>query len=199
MITSEFCCSIFLAAIEEYHRTDDIDRSCPQQDADGMDGMLFRKSWIDTVQWHLEDVIRRTDLSPDRFIETKRRIDHSNQLRTDLVEKIDDWFLGMFRQVTPEPQARLNTETPAWVVDRLSILMLKIYHMEEQTRRTDASESHVAQCRQKLGVLMEQKLDLCSSLNDLLDELAAGKARMKVYRQMKMYNDPSTNPQLYQS
>lgn len=197
MINAEYCSSLFLSTIEIYHRTDDVDASAPIQNIDSIHDILIKKSWIDTVQWHLEDIIRRPDLESSEFVKIKRRIDSSNQERTDLVEKIDDWFLEQFKSVIPKSNARLNTETPAWVIDRLSILMLKIFHMNEQTQRTDAEETHIRLCQSKLEILIQQKLDLSLSLNNFLEELKDGRAIMKVYRQMKMYNDPSTNPQLY--
>ncbi|MFN8279321.1 MAG: DUF4254 domain-containing protein [Saprospiraceae bacterium] len=197
MITAEFCSSIFLTTIEEYHRLDQVDTACPVHKEISISDMLYRKCWIDTVQWHLEDMIRRPDLAPERFVELKRQIDSSNQRRTDLVEKIDDWFMSAFKEIIPKENARMNTETPAWAIDRLSILLLKIFHMKEQTERTDASREHIQLCRDKLNILLEQKTDLSFSLNALIDELQSGQAQMKVYRQMKMYNDPTTNPQLY--
>ncbi|HMW40413.1 MAG: DUF4254 domain-containing protein [Saprospiraceae bacterium] len=197
MITAEFCSSIFLAAIEDYHRLDQVDTACPVREEFSISDMLYRKCWIDTVQWHLEDMIRRPDLAPERFVELKRQIDSSNQRRTDLVEKIDDWFISAFQEIIPKENARMNTETPAWAIDRLSILLLKIFHMKEQTERSDASLEHIQLCRDKLNILLEQKTDLSFSLNALLNELQSGQAQMKVYRQMKMYNDPTTNPQLY--
>lgn len=198
MLTAEYCSSLFLSTIETYHKTDHIDTPCPIHTSESIHDILIQKSWIDTVQWHLEDVIRRTDLESSDFIKTKRRIDHSNQERTDLVEWIDEWFFQQFKSIKLIPDARINTETPAWTIDRLSILMLKIYHMREQTQRLDASIEHLKLCSAKYETLLEQKSDLSQSLNAYLEELATGRARMKLYRQMKMYNDPNTNPQLYQ-
>ena len=155
------------------------------------------KCWIDTVQWHLEDIIRDPHIDPIEALSIKRRIDRSNQDRTDLVEQIDSYFRQKYSDVTPLPDARLNTESPAWAVDRLSILALKIYHMREQTQRNDATEEHKARCQAKLNVLLEQQKDLSLAIDQLLEDIQEGRKYMKVYRQMKMYNDPSTNPVLY--
>ena len=149
------------------------------------------------MQWHFEDIIREPDIDPVEGIKLKRRIDKSNQDRTDLVEMIDSYFLDKYKDVAVNPDATINTESPAWAVDRLSILALKIYHMEEQTQRDDASEEHKAKCQKKLDVLLEQKKDLSSAIDQLLNDIEAGRKYMKVYKQMKMYNDPSTNPILY--
>lgn len=189
---------IFRRVIDDYHLTDNVDTPIhnPYQ-RDSIEYSLYLKCWIDTVQWHLEDIIRDPHINPVEALEIKRRIDHSNQDRTDLVEKIDAYFRKLYSDVAPLPHARLNTESPAWAVDRLSILALKIYHMQEQTQRSDASEEHKARCRQKLDVLLEQQRDLSTAIDQLLDDYQAGRKVMKVYRQMKMYNDPSTNPVLY--
>ncbi len=197
MITAEYCSSLFLSTIELYHEQDDINNPTPISELNSIHDYLIHKSWIDTVQWHLEDIIRKPELDPQSFILIKRKIDASNQERTDIVEKIDDWFIDEFKSVEVRKDARLNTETPAWAIDRLSILMLKIYHMKEQTQRKDVEASHIQNCIQKLDILLSQKLDLSASLNELIDEISSGKTKMKVYRQMKMYNDPQTNPQLY--
>ena len=157
------------------------------------------KCWIDTVQWHFEDIIRDPHINPDDALSLKRRIDRSNQDRTDLVEEIDSYFRLQYSQVKPLPEARLNTESPAWAIDRLSILALKIYHMAEQVSREVASAEHRAKCQAKLDVLNEQQVDLGTAIDQLLDDISEGKKYMKVYRQMKMYNDPSTNPVLYGS
>jgi hypothetical protein len=149
------------------------------------------------VQWHLEDIIRLPDINPDEGIAIKRRIDRSNQDRTDIVEKIDDYYLEFFKGVTPKPGVRINSETPAWLLDRMSILMLKIYHMNEQTQRKDVSEDHIARCESKLAVLMEQKQDMKNAYDELIEDIGNGDRRFKVYRQMKMYNDASLNPVLY--
>ena len=149
------------------------------------------------MQWHYEDIIRDPQINPTEALALKRRIDKSNQDRTDLVEEIDTYFRNYYSEVTPLPDARLNTESPAWAVDRLSILALKIYHMQEQVERNDASPEHIERCQMKLNVLLEQRVDLSTAIDQLLDDYKAGRKVMKVYRQMKMYNDPSTNPILY--
>lgn len=158
---------------------------------------LYLKCWIDTAQWHLEDIIRDPHIDPTEALGLKRRIDRSNQDRTDLVEEIDSYFRTTYNEVTPLPDARLNTESPAWAIDRLSILALKIWHMQEQTERKDVDAEHIARCQAKLNVLLEQQKDLSTAIDQLLEDIEAGRKYMKVYRQMKMYNDPSTNPILY--
>ena len=188
---------IFRRAIEDYHKTDDIDAPVVNPYEEGIDNRLYLKCWIDTVQWHLEDIIRDPDIDPVEALALKRRIDRSNQDRTDLVEQIDTYFRQLYADVKPLPQATINTESPAWAVDRLSILALKIYHMQEQTLRSDATADHIATCRGKLEVLLEQQVDLSAAIDQLLEDISVGRKYMKVYRQMKMYNDPSTNPILY--
>ena len=189
---------IFIQAIKDYHLTDNVDTPIHNPyDRDSIEYQLYLKCWIDTVQWHYEDIIRDPHIDPVEALALKRRIDHSNQDRTDLVEEIDSYFRQYFSNVTPLPDARLNTESPAWAVDRLSILALKIYHMQEQVDREDASEEHRQKCRMKLNVLLEQQADLSTAIDQLLDDIEQGRKYMKVYRQMKMYNDPATNPVLY--
>ncbi len=166
-------------------------------DRDSIEYKLYMKCWIDTVQWHLEDLIRDPHIDLSDALALKRRIDHSNQDRTDLVEDIDTYFRQKYSDITPMADARLNTESPAWAVDRLSILELKIWHMQEQTERKDADQEHLARCQAKLEVLLEQRVDLSTAIDQLLEDYQAGRKVMKVYRQMKMYNDPSTNPVLY--
>ena len=196
---TDLCIDIFSQAINDYHKTDNVDCPISNPYAKGtIEYSLYLKNWIDTVQWHLEDLIRDPEIDPTAALALKRRIDKSNQDRTDLVEQIDSYFLQYYSQVTLQADARLNTESPAWAIDRLSILILKIYHMQEQVQRADASDEHIQRCNNKLNVLLEQKSDLSGAINQLLDDLQAGRVRMKVYRQMKMYNDPSTNPVLYQ-
>ncbi len=195
---AEHCNKIFDQEIVRYHVTDDVDAKADNPYDEGtIDNSLYRKCWIDTVQWHLEDIIRDPDIDPKAALALKRRIDRSNQERTDLVEEIDSYFRDKYKDVKPLPGATLNTESPAWAIDRLSILALKIYHMVEQTDRDDASEEHRARCQAKLLVLLEQRKDLSLAIDQLLDDIEAGRKYMKVYRQMKMYNDPSTNPVLY--
>jgi len=189
---------IFLQAIRDYHLTDNVDANISNPyEHNSIEYNLYLKCWIDTVQWHLEDIIRDPHINPTEALALKRRIDHSNQDRTDLVEEIDSYFRQLYSEVTPLPDARLNTESPAWAVDRLSILALKIWHMQEQTQRDDADTEHKARCQAKLDVLLEQQKDLSTAIDQLLDDIQAGRKYMKVYRQMKMYNDPSTNPVLY--
>ena len=189
---------IFNRAITDYHLTDDVNTSIRNPyKKDTIEHSLYLKCWIDTVQWHFEDIIRDPHIDPVEALALKRRIDRSNQDRTDLVEEIDSWFRQHYSDVVPLPDARLNTESPAWAVDRLSILALKIYHMQEQVDRKDADANHVARCQAKLDVLKEQQKDLSLAIDQLLDDIEAGRKYMKVYRQMKMYNDPTTNPILY--
>ena len=189
---------IFKQAIDDYHLTDNVDTPIRNPyNRDTIEYSLYLKCWIDTVQWHYEDIIRDPHINPEEALALKRRIDRSNQDRTDLVEEIDSYFRQTYSQVKPLPDARLNTESPAWAVDRLSILALKIYHMQEQVNRQDASDEHRARCQAKLSVLLEQQVDLSTAIDQLLDDIAAGRKMMKVYRQMKMYNDPDTNPELY--
>ncbi len=189
---------IFLQAISDYHLMDNVDANINNPyEHDSIEYNLYLKCWIDTVQWHLEDIIRDPHINPADALALKRRIDHSNQDRTDLVEEIDSYFRQLYSEVKPQPDARLNTESPAWAVDRLSILALKIWHMQEQTERDDADADHKARCQAKLDVLHEQQKDLSTAIDQLLEDIQAGRKYMKVYRQMKMYNDPSTNPILY--
>ena len=189
---------IFRQVIADYHLTDHVDAPIQNPyERESIEYQLYLKCWIDTVQWHLEDIIRDPHIDPVEALALKRRIDRSNQDRTDLVEEIDSYFRQYYSDVTPLPDARLNTESPAWAVDRLSILALKIYHMQEQVERKDASAEHIAKCQAKLDVLLEQQKDLSLAIDQLLEDIKAGRIYMKVYRQMKMYNDPSTNPILY--
>jgi hypothetical protein len=190
--------SIFNQVISDYHLTDSVDTPIRNPYEQGtIEHSLYLKCWIDTVQWHFEDLIRDPQINPTEALALKRRIDKSNQDRTDLVEEIDSYFRKVYSTVTPLPDARLNTESPAWAVDRLSILALKIYHMKEQVERKDADAAHIERCQLKLNVLLEQQVDLSTAIDQLLDDYQAGRKVMKVYRQMKMYNDPSTNPVLY--
>lgn len=198
MSFTQHCNNLFNQAIRDYHLTDNVDTPIRNPyDRDSIDCSLYMKCWIDTVQWHLEDIIRDPHIDPNDALSLKRRIDRSNQDRTDLVEQIDTYFRQQYSEVKPLPDARLNTESPAWAVDRLSILALKIYHMQEQTERTDASAEHLQKCKAKLDVLLEQQVDLSTAIDQLLEDIEAGRKYMKVYRQMKMYNDPATNPVLY--
>ncbi len=189
---------LFDLTVELYHKTDNVDAQVTKPYEMGtLEASLFNKCWIDAVQWHLEDIIRDPAIDPLQALAIKHRIDKSNQDRTDLVEKIDDYFFDLYANVTPLEDATINTESPAWAIDRLSILALKIYHMKEQVERTDASEEHKARCQAKLNVLLEQRVDLTTAIGQLLADIAAGRKKMKTYKQMKMYNDPATNPILY--
>ena len=189
---------IFNRAINDYHVTDNVDTPINNPYQKGsIEFNLYLKCWIDTVQWHFEDIIRDPHIDPVEALSLKRRIDRSNQDRTDLVEEIDSYFRQYYSDVKPLSDARLNTESPAWAVDRLSILALKIYHMKEQVERQDAEAEHIAKCQAKLSVLLEQQKDLSLAIDQLLEDIEAGRKYMKVYRQMKMYNDPATNPVLY--
>ncbi len=198
MSFSEQCNKIFQQAIDDYHVQDDIDTPINNPYDNGtIENRLYLKCWIDTVQWHFEDIIRDPHIDPMEALALKRRIDRSNQDRTDLVEQIDSYFRQKYSEVKVLPDARINTESPAWAVDRLSILALKIYHMREQAERQDASKEHRDKCMAKLNVLLEQQKDLGTAIDQLLEDIQEGRKYMKVYRQMKMYNDPSTNPVLY--
>ena len=198
MTFTENANKIFNQAIADYHIKDNIDTPINNPFEKGtIENRLYLKCWIDTVQWHFEDIIRDPQIDPAEALVLKRRIDKSNQDRTDLVEQIDSYFREVYKDVKVLDDARINTESPAWAVDRLSILALKIYHMKEQVERPEASEEHKAKCQAKLNVLLEQQVDLSTAIDQLLEDIEAGRKYMKVYRQMKMYNDPSTNPILY--
>lgn len=198
MLSATQCYKIFDQSIQDYHIHDHVDTPIRNPyPAGSFESLLYSKNWIDTVQWHLEDIIRLPDINPTEGIQIKRRIDKSNQDRTDMVEKVDDYFLEQFKNVVPQAGARINSETPAWLLDRMSILLLKIYHMKEQTERNDASAEHIAKTQAKLAVLMEQKTDMQLAFDELMEDIGNGKRRFKVYRQMKMYNDASLNPMLY--
>lgn len=190
--------SIFEESVRDYHIDDDVDAASrnPYQ-PESVEGVLYAKNRIDAVQWHLEDIIRDPEIDPVAALALKRRIDRSNQDRTDMVEEIDTYFRNLYADVKVESDATINTESPAWAFDRLSILALKIYHMRQEAERADATDAHRAKCAAKLAVLEEQRADLTSAIDALLDDIAAGRKYMKVYRQMKMYNDADTNPVLY--
>ncbi len=198
MVTEQYW-KVFNQAIEDYHKTDCVDTPMvnPYPASQIVEHLMYRKNWIDTVQWHLEDIIRDPQIDPVKALAIKRRIDASNQERTDMVEYIDSYFLDKFKDVVPVPSATINTESPAWAIDRLSILALKIYHMSIEANRKDAAPEHVAVCQKKLDVLCEQKKDLSSAIEQLLSDIQNGNKYMKVYKQMKMYNDPALNPVLY--
>ena len=198
MTFTQLCNKVFNLAINDYHVKDNVDTAINNPyDRDSVENRLYLKCWIDTVQWHLEDIIRDPHIDPLEALKLKRRIDRSNQDRTDLVEQIDSYFRMKYSDVKVLPDATINTESPAWAVDRLSILALKIYHMREQAERTDATQEHKEKCQAKLNVLLEQQVDLSTAIVQLLADIEAGRKYMKVYKQMKMYNDPATNPVLY--
>jgi len=189
---------LFDKVIEKYHIVDDVDQSFENPyDKTELSHLLYRKSWIDTVQWHFEDIIRLPDIDPVEALALKRRIDSSNQDRTDMVEYVDSYYLENSKNVEVQSGAKINTESPAWAIDRLSILALKIYHMKEEANRESASEEHRSSCQQKLNILLEQRKDLSSAIDDLLEDISQGKKYMKEYKQMKMYNDDEMNPMLY--
>lgn len=194
---SSFAFNIFQESISTYHLKDDVYQEFVNPyPKDKVEHLLYRKNWIDTVQWHYEDIIRDPSINPDDALELKRKIDASNQDRTDLVEYIDSYFLNKYQSVEIKQGATINTESPAWAFDRLSILALKIYHMQEEANRTDASPEHIAKCSNKLAVLLEQKKDLSTAIDQLLADIESGNKYMKVYKQMKMYNDDELNPVL---
>jgi hypothetical protein len=198
ILSTEPILPIFNQAIADYHKFDDEDYPCENPyEKLTIEWYLYNKVWIDTVQWHLEDLIRDPNINPVEALALKRRIDKSNQDRTDLVEMIDEYYWHLFHQVTPQHNATLNTESPAWAIDRLSILQLKIYHMKVEVERKDVSEEHKAKCQAKLDVLLVQNVDLCTAIDQLMECYKSGEKVMKVYKQMKMYNDPALNPVLY--
>ncbi|MDR0294649.1 MAG: DUF4254 domain-containing protein [Prevotellaceae bacterium] len=198
MTFSEQSNQIFSVCTNYYHTMDNVDAEFKNPyEFKTIEYYLFLKNWIDAVQWHLEDIIRNTAIDPQEALLIKRRIDRSNQDRTDLVELIDSFFLEQYSEVQPLPEATINTESPAWAIDRLSILVLKIYHMQQEANRLDAETTHKEQCTKKLAVLLEQQKDLSAAIDQLLNDIQAGRKYMKLYKQMKMYNDPSLNPILY--
>lgn len=190
--------AIFQEVISQYHIINSVDQPFKNNydESDLLEHLLYRKCWIDTVQWHYEDIIRDPQINPVAALTLKRQIDASNQDRTDMVEYIDSYFLNKYKDVTPKANATINTESPAWGIDRLSILALKIYHMNEEATRKDASESHREACKRKLDILLEQRVDLSTAIDTLLTDIENGDKYMKVYKQMKMYNDEELNPVL---
>ena len=195
---SSLAIKVFQKSVDDYHVYDDINRLASNPyDKKDFEHLLYEKNWIDTVQWHYEDIIRDPDIDPNKGMSLKRLIDSSNQNRTEMVEYIDSYFLKLYSNVSPKPDAKVNTESPAWALDRLSILILKIYHMKEESLRKDVSEQHRNTCNEKLQVLLEQQKDLSESIDQLLEDLSKGEKKMKVYKQMKMYNDETLNPVLY--
>jgi hypothetical protein len=197
---SKLAYSVFEQSIIDYHKHDNVDQPIANPYAkDQFEHLLYLKNWIDTVQWHFEDIIRDPQIDPVAALTLKRRIDASNQERTDMVEYIDSYFLQKYSGVSVKDNAKINSESPAWAFDRLSILALKIYHMQEEATRTEASPEHRANCQTKLNVLLEQRSDLSTAIDDLLHDIEQGEKFMKVYKQMKMYNDADLNPVLYQN
>ncbi len=195
---SALCNDIFEKSIHDYHLTDNVLTLASNPfNSDTLEHLLYNKNWIDTVQWHLEDMVRNPTIDPEEGLSLKRKIDASNQLRTDMVEYIDSYFLTTYKEVQPKKTATINTESPAWAIDRLSILALKIYHMNVEVHRTGANAEHIITCTDKLAVLLEQRRDLSTAIDELLGDIARGDKYMKVYKQMKMYNDPGLNPVLY--
>ena len=189
---------IFQQSVDDYHKHDDINQPIQNPHPDtSLSHLLYKRNWIDTVQWHYEDIIRDPNINPEKGMEIKRKIDKSNQDRTEMVEYIDSYFLNKFSQIVPKEQASINSESPAWVLDRLSILVLKIYHMDEEYKREGTGEEHKESCKKKLDILLEQRKDLAGAIDDLLTDISTGDKKMKVYKQMKMYNDESLNPILY--
>jgi hypothetical protein len=192
--------TIFEQSINDYHKFDSVDQPINNPfNKDQIEHLLYAKNWVDTVQWHFEDIIRNPEIDPVEALVLKRKIDASNQVRTDMVEYIDSYFLQKFKDVKVKDGAKINSESPAWALDRLSILALKIYHMNEEATRQDATPEHRAKCQEKLNVLLEQKKDLFTAIDDLLTDIENGDKFMKVYKQMKMYNDDELNPVLYQN
>ncbi|MCQ2228450.1 MAG: DUF4254 domain-containing protein [Bacteroidales bacterium] len=198
MSQTELFWKVFNESIVDYHKFDNVDHEIENPySKNQIEHLLYHKNWVDTVQWHFEDIIRDPEIDPKAALVLKRRIDASNQLRTDMVEYIDSYFLDKYKDVKVLPDAKINTESPAWAIDRFSILALKIYHMEQETKRTDVDAAHIEKCAQKLAVLKEQHKDLSTAIEELLADIEAGRKYMKVYKQMKMYNDESLNPILY--
>jgi hypothetical protein len=195
---SDLCLKVFDQCIVDYHIKNSInENSINPFEKDDIKHLLYQKNWIDTVQWHLEDLIRDPKINPIDALELKRTIDRSNQKRTDLVEYIDSYFLEKYKNVEISNTATFNSESPAWAIDRLSILALKIFHMDEETKRKGASDEHIRNCSTKLQILIQQKEDLCSAIDQLLSDIESGTKYMKTYKQMKMYNDEDLNPVLY--
>ena len=199
MSISKTCNSIFQQVIDDYHLQNFVDakKSNPYNNSNFFEKMIYDKCWIDTIQWHLEDIIRVPDISPDEALKIKRRIDSSNQDRTDMVEELDDYFFEKYSNSNPSKLAILNTETPAWAIDRLSILALKIYHMNEEANRKSASDEHRKKCSEKLEGLLTQRENLSKAIDQLLENISKGGVIISTYKQMKMYNDDSLNPELY--
>mgnify|MGYP003311830226 FL=1 len=199
MSISSVCNKVFKIAIDDYHISNSVDgkKTNPFNDSSSLEKIIYNKCWIDTVQWHLEDIIRKPNIEPSEALKIKRRIDSSNQDRTDMVEELDDYFFKKYSSENSKQESILNTETPAWAIDRLSILSLKIFHMKEEAERDTASIDHRKKCSIKLSILMEQKSNLSMAIDQLFENISNGKVRIATYKQMKMYNDESLNPELY--
>lgn len=198
MNLTDLAWQIFNESIADYHKTDNVNTPINNPyESSSLEHLLYRKNWIDAVQWHLEDIIRDPEINPEEALKIKRWIDKSNQERTDMVEFVDSWFLNKYKEVSIKPNAKINTESPAWAIDRFSILSLKVYHMKEETERNNASAEHKEKSQQKLDVLLEQKQDLSTAIEELITDFENGDKKMKVYKQMKMYNDKDFNPVLY--
>ena len=199
-MVSKICLQVFEKSILDYHVFDDISKeSNNPYNKNQLEFLLYQKNWIDTVQWHLEDIIRDPTIDPVEALKIKRTIDLSNQKRTDLVEYIDSYFLEKNKNVKIQKNASFNSESPAWAIDRLSILALKIFHMKQETERTEVDQGHISSCKRKLAVLNQQNKDLCTAIDELMDDIQNGKKYMKTYKQMKMYNDEDLNPVLYKT
>ncbi|MDH5412692.1 MAG: DUF4254 domain-containing protein [Flavobacteriaceae bacterium] len=197
-MTAEEFNKLFDKVIIKYHIVDKVDQHFENPyGKNELEHLLYRKCWIDTVQWHYEDIIRLPDIDPMEALNLKRKIDASNEDRTNMVEFIDSYFLNLYKDVTVSKDAKINTESPAWAIDRLSILALKIYHMKEEANRETASADHRLKCQKKLNILLEQREDLTKAIDELLLNISKGDKYMKVYKQMKMYNDDELNPMLY--
>lgn len=195
---SKQCNQIFEQVVKDYHQYNDINKAYENPFTPGsIENLLYAKCWIDTAQWHMEDEVRNPSIDPVKALYWKRRIDKSNQERTDIVEVIDDYFFNKYKDIQPKESARFNSESPAWAIDRLSILILKIYHMHEETIRENVGEAQLNRNKQKLAILLQQQSDLSLAIDELLEDIEKGDKYMKVYRQMKMYNDPELNPVLY--
>lgn len=189
---------VFEQSIKDYHLYNSVEQPVNNPfKKDRIEYLLYAKNWVDTIQWHYEDLMRNPEIEPTEALNIKRKIDAANQQRTDLTEQIDDYFTQIYKDVVPHTTAVINTESPAWALDRLSVLALKVFHMEQETLRTNGPAGHLLLCRERLEVLLLQKTDLCAAIDRLLNEIALGNVHMKVYRQMKMYNDPELNPVLY--
>jgi len=197
---SKLAYSVFEQSIFDYHQFDSVDQPISNPyPKDKFEHLLYLKNWIDTVQWHYEDIIRDPNIDPVAALTLKRKIDASNQERTDMVEYIDGYFLQKYGHVKVKDNAKINSESPAWAFDRLSILALKIHHMQEEATRAEATQDHRDKCQVKLNILLEQRSDLSTAIDDLLQDIENGDKFMKVYKQMKMYNDDELNPVLYQN